>query len=220
MSNFQWKFLVVWAYLHLYSCWVHQHQIHHVYDMDVCKILAFLSSNCTTLARGSKSLKYFASKPKTRYNTSVPSTLNILLVFVCCVPKPCEMRGSSSMLQLCTTSSPKPMQRTTDERGITRRHEISYVRRKKKVLTPAIQAKVPVPSSSRNTNEWHNRNNQLNMPSPSEYAVLLAYGELSSLYRAIFSRWLGGTTLSSRPWRIPPWRTPTRFIASSCKRES
>lgn len=53
------------------------------------------------------------------------------------------------------------------------------------------------------------------MPSPSEYAVLLAYGEPTSLYLAIFSRWLGGMALSSNPWRIPPRRTPTRFIASN-----
>ena len=40
---------------------------------------------------------------------------------------------------------------------------------------------------------------QPSIPSPSEYAVLLPYAEPNSLYRAIFKRWLGGTTLSSVP---------------------
>lgn len=36
------------------------------------------------------------------------------------------------------------------------------------------------------------------------------------MYLAIFSRWLGGTVLSSKPGGIPPCSTPTRFMASSC----
>jgi len=56
---------------------------------------------------------------------------------------------------------------------------------------------------------------QPHIPSPSEHAVLEAYGELSSLYRAIFSLCEGGIDLSSSPCGCPPCNTPTRFMARS-----